>query len=65
METSRPQLYIDDKVYSCDLNLYKDTFTISRDGEMICKSNQSLRGKTFIPFIMLHTGGNEVKLCGF
>jgi len=50
----------DNKTFLCDLNLIKGTFTISCEGTVICKEQNDLKDKTFLPFAILYRNENAV-----
>ena len=49
--------------YLCEFDWQSNVFNITHEGRIICKSNQDLKGRTFVPFVVLEYEDNEAVLC--
>lgn len=52
----------DNKKYVCQLDMDQGFFNILHGGRAVCQERESLRGKTFVPFVILYVLENMVKL---
>ena len=52
----------DDKVYLCELDMEKRTFTVSYKGKVLCKQQGQLKEEAYYPFVILYQQGNCVSL---